>query len=227
MSEEICSANPNDTRCSCYNIINRDCDANPDIPGCKESNAWRDSLVDAIPDKEEFKGQKDIAVREIQSRYHCGNRACSDDKYLPPEYYDLIDVGRCDFQLNICASDVNVGESIDTKYFRDCSINEVAFQDLDSVYAQDVSVQAILGLRTGENAALIAAKNKKLQLEIRADEREKEAERQASADAGQLARLDAIEEVRQAQQEKKENRNRLILILAAVAILLVLAILNV
>ena len=64
MSEEICSANPNDTRCSCYNIINRDCDANPDIPGCKESNAWRDSLVDAIPDKEEFKGQKDIAVRE-------------------------------------------------------------------------------------------------------------------------------------------------------------------
>ena len=26
MSEEICSANPNDTRCSRYNIINRDCE---------------------------------------------------------------------------------------------------------------------------------------------------------------------------------------------------------
>jgi hypothetical protein len=227
MSDEICAADPNDTRCSCYNIINRDCDANPNIPGCKENNEWRDSLVGVIPDNEEFADQKALAVREIQSRYHCNDRACGEDKYLPPEYYDLIAVGRCDFQLNICASDVNVGESINTKYFRDCSINDVEFQDLDSVYVQDVNVQSILGLRTGENAALVAAKNKQLQLELRAKEREADAERQAAAETEQTEQLERIESIEEEYERKKENRKRLMLILLAMAVLIVIVILNV
>lgn len=224
--EEHCANNPNDNWCSCYNIINRDCEANPTIPGCKENIEWRESLIGVIPDKQEFAQQKELAAREIQSRYHCDDRACGGDKYLPPEYYDLIAVGRCDFQLNICASEVLVGESVNSKYFRDCSINDVNFQDLDAVYAQDQAVQAILGLRTGENAALIAAKNKQLQLELRAADREAEADRQATAEAGYSAQAEAIENARDIYVEKKEKRKRLILILVAAAILIALAVMQ-
>lgn len=222
--EEYCANNPNDSWCSCYNIINRDCEASPNIPGCKENNEWRDQLVGVIPDKAEFAQQKELAIREMQSRYHCENRACSDDKYRPPEYFDLLDVGRCDFKINICASEVIVGDSVNSKYFRDCSINNMEFQDLDAVYAQDQGVQALLGLRTGENAALIAAKNKQLQLELRAAGREAEADRLAAAEAGYSNRLNAIESIEDAYLEKKEKRKRIILILIAIVIILVIAV---
>ena len=43
---------------------------------------------------------------------------------------------------------------------------------MDSVLALDEGAQALFGMRTSENAAYIAAKNKKLQLAIRANDRE-------------------------------------------------------
>ena len=39
VDEVFCAqdANKNDERCSCYNVIMRDCHTARDIPGCKES----------------------------------------------------------------------------------------------------------------------------------------------------------------------------------------------
>jgi hypothetical protein len=152
---------------------------------------------------------------------------CGDDKYKPPDYQDLVNVGRCDFQLNVCASDVNVGESVNAKYFRDCSINEVEFQDLDSVYAQDQSVQAILGLRTGENAALIAAKNKRLQLQLRAEQREKQAQLDEAREAGDTERVKKLQEILDSYEDKKESKKIMLFIILAIAALLIIAILNI
>jgi len=222
-----CAANPNDPRCSCYNVMYKDCDLNPDIPGCKEGNEWKNSIVNVIPEGEAFDAQRNMASTEIALRYHCGDDVCGDDKYKPPDYQDLVNVGRCDFQLNMCASDVNVGESVNAKYFRDCSINEVEFQDLDSVYAQDQSVQAILGLRTGENAALIAAKNKRLQLQLRAEQREKQAQLDEAREAGDTERVEKLQEILDSYEDKKESKKRMLFIILAIATLLIIAILNI
>lgn len=221
-----CEANPYDPRCSCYNVLYKDCDIDQEIPGCKESNEWKNSIIGVIPSGTEFDSQRELASREIGLRYHCGTEVCSEDKYRPPIYQDIQNVGRCDFQLNICASDVNVGQSVNAKYFRDCSINQVDFVDLDSVYAQDASVQSILGLRTGENAALIAAKNKRLQLELRSIERQKEAERQAELDDDTTNKIKKIEEVKDAYEKQKDTKLKLTIVASIIVLIIIVAILN-
>jgi hypothetical protein len=226
MSKEICESNPNDPRCSCYNVVMRDCTTNPDIPGCKEGNEWKNSLTSVIPGGTSFDSARRIINIEAPDRYYCEwVGACTDDKYKPPEYNDLLNTGRCTWKLNMCASNVNVGESINAKFFRDCSINEVVFTDLDSVYAQDPSVQVMLGLRTGENAALIAAKNKKLQLELRAQGRIEEADRLAKLDEQETIRLEKLDKIRQDIENKNENKKRLLLVLLGAAILISMLIL--
>ena len=179
-----------------------------------------------IPTNSAFDSQRELASREISLRYHCASNVCSSNKYRPPVYQDVEGLGLCNFQLNICASDVNVGESINSKYFRDCSINQMDFVDLDSVYGQDQGVQALLGLRTGENAALIAAKNKQLQLALRAEEREAEANRQAELDAGVTDELNAIQAVSEEYERQKDTKMKFIIIGILFLLLVVVAILN-
>jgi hypothetical protein len=204
----------------------KDCTANPDIPGCKEGNEWKNSLTSVIPGGTSFDSARNLINIEAPARYYCEwVGACTDDKYKPPEYNDLLNTGRCTWKLNICASNVNVGESINAKFFRDCSINEVVFTDLDSVYAQDPSVQVLLGLRTGENAALIAAKNKKLQLELRAQGRIEEADRLAKLDEQETIRLEKLDKIRQDIENKNENKKRLLLVLLGAALLISILIL--
>ncbi len=168
-----------------------------------------------------------MAERELKARYHCGGRACPHDKYRPPEYHDLAAIGRCNIKLNICSSNVTTEESIAAKYFRDCSINNIVAEDMDSVLALDEGAQALFGMRTSENAAYIAAKNKKLQLAIRANDREAAADRQATKDAGWAAHKDTLEDVKDMHQRDEENKNRLLYILIAVGILMTILILNV
>lgn len=227
MDEAGCIENPNDPRCSCYNVIFEDCDAKPNLPGCKEGKEWEKTILDSIPDHPKFGTQKALAAREIALRYHCGSDVCGDDKYKPPEYDDYVKLGRCDFKLDLCASDVQVGESINSKYFRDCTINNIKFTDLDSVYAQDQSVQAILGLRTSENASLIAAENKKYKLKLRAKDRRKKAQELADKMARHDEKLKRIEEIGITQQEQADKKRNLMLLGAGAGILLVVGILNV
>jgi hypothetical protein len=221
-----CEANPYDIRCSCYNVLYKDCDVNTNLPGCGESNDWKSTILSLIPEGTEFDSQRELASREIGFRSHCGSTVCSEDKYRPPLYQDIERVGRCDFQLNICASEVNVGESINAKYFRDCSLNQTDIVDLDSVYAQDPSVQSILGLRTGENAALIAAKNKQLQLELRKIERQEEIKRQAEVDDDTTNKIKKIEEIKDVYEEQKINKIKLIILVTIILIVVVVGILN-
>ena len=227
MSSEICAADANNEDCSCYNIINRDCDAEPDIPGCKENIEWKDEILKAIPDKPAFANQKAMAERELKARYHCGGRACPHDKYRPPEYHDLAALGRCNVKLNICSSNVTTESSIAAKYFRDCSINNIVAEDMDAWYSTEDNLQTMTGIRTSENAAYIAAKNKKLQLAIRAKDREAAADRQATQDAGWAAHKDTLEDVKDMHQRDEENKKRLLYILIAVGILMTILILNV
>jgi uncharacterized membrane protein (DUF106 family) len=95
------------------------------------------------------------------------------------------------------------------------------------VYAQDQSVQAILGLRTGENAALIAAKNKRLQLQLRAEQREKQAQLDEAREAGDTERVKKLQEILDSYEDKKESKKIMLFIILAIAALLIIAILNI
>jgi hypothetical protein len=70
-------------------------------------------------------------------------------------------------------------------------------------------------------------KNKKLQLAIRAKDREAAADRQATQDAGWAAHKDTLEDVKDMHQRDEENKKRLLYILIAVGILMTILILNV
>ena len=224
MDEAGCIENPNDPRCSCYNVIIEDCNAKPDLPGCKEGKAWEKQILDVIPDNDNFSAQKALAARELALRYHCTKDVCGDDTYKPPEYEDYKQLGRCDFNLNICASDVQVGETVNSKYFRDCTIRNLNYSDLDAANDQDQSVQAILGIRTAENAALIASENKKYKLKLRAKERRKRAEEAANKMELEIDRIKGIEDDIYAQ---REGRDTVMRVITGASILLVIWILNV
>ena len=42
--------NKMDERCSCYNVIDRDCEEEPNIPGCKEGLKYVEDTLSNIPD---------------------------------------------------------------------------------------------------------------------------------------------------------------------------------
>jgi len=223
-----CEANPNDPGCSCYNVVKGKCTENPDIPGCKEGNEWMNRLLEVIPDRSEFDNARRLIEIEAPDRFHCEwVNACGEDKFKPTEYNDLINVGKCTWKTNVCASDVKADSAIDTSFFRDCTITEVGFHDLDSVYAMDPSIQAILGLRTAENSSVVAARNKELKLELRAQDRQAYADAEAMRLAGVDAEVERIQRIGEAQEEKVRKQTQLLMVGVGVSILLVILILNI
>lgn len=224
LSMKFCEENPTDERCSCYNVMYADCEKTPDIPGCKEALAWKKSILDVIPANAAFDSQRELSAREIELRYHCGTEVCSKDKYKPPDYKDLESMGLCNFQLDICSSDVQVGESVNSKYFRDCSLNEMAFTDLDSVYGLDPSVMYGGDIRTAENAAYVAAKNKILQLKLKREQRAKEEEYRAKKELEEEKQLKIQDD--KYEEETKSNRIKLVAALVVAALIILIVILN-
>jgi len=224
LSMKFCEENPTDERCSCYNVMYADCEKTPDIPGCKESNGWKNSILELVPNNITFDSQRKLASRELDLRRHCGTEVCSDDKYRPPDYKDLQSIGLCNFQLDICASDVQVGETTESKYFRNCSLNETPFIDLDSVYGLDPSVMYGGGIRTAENAAYVAAKNKILQLKLRREQRAQEEEYRAKKEIEEEKKIKIQDD--KYDEETKGNRVKLIAALVVAALIILIIILN-
>jgi len=224
LSMKFCEGNPTDERCSCYNVMYADCEKTPDIPGCREANAWKSSILEVVPKNAAFDSQRELASREIDLRRHCGTEVCSKDKYRPPDYKDLENMGLCTFQLDICASDVQVGESMNAKYFRDCSLNETPFIDLDSVYGLDSSVMYGGEIRTAENAAFVAAKNKLLQLKLRREQRAEEEEYRAKEELEREKQIEIQDE--KDDEDTKKKRIMIVVGLAVLALIILVTILN-
>lgn len=224
LSMKFCEENPTDDRCSCYNVMYADCEKTPDIPGCREANGWKNSILDLVPKNAAFDSQRELASRELDLRRHCGTEVCSGDKYRPPDYKDLQSIGLCSFQLDICASDVQVGETMESKYFRDCSLNETPFIDLDSVYGLDSSVMYGGEIRTAENAAYVAAKNKILQLKLRREQRAEEEEYRAKKELEKEKQIEIQDE--KYDEDTKKKRIMIVVVLAVLALIILVAILN-
>lgn len=125
VDEAFCAqdANKNDERCSCYNVIMRDCENERNIPGCKESMEYVDDTLSNIP---ETQGpHKAVARLELMQRLYCPGRVCvGANKYKPPIMDDLRKTSPCGFSLDICVQNTEIDTAVDTEVFNECKINE-------------------------------------------------------------------------------------------------------
>ena len=125
VSEAYCANDENkmDERCSCYNVIERNCEEDPTIPGCKEGLKYVEDTLSNIPDT--GGPHKAVARLELMRRLYCPGKVCvGQDKFKPPVIDDLRKYSPCRFNLNICLQNTEVDTAVDTEVFSKCEINE-------------------------------------------------------------------------------------------------------
>jgi len=152
---EFCKDNINDPRCSCYNVVVRGCDTDPSMAGCSEGREWADKVIQGIPISDKYDSQRNIATTELNARLHCAPGVCyGSDKYKPvTELQDLNMTTDCNYQIKICASEVDIGLMVDSTMFVECDLNEPAQEYVNNMYRDP-------NYRSPEMSAVVAAQQK-------------------------------------------------------------------
>jgi len=152
---EFCKDNINDPRCSCYNVAVRGCDTDPSMVGCAEGKEWAEQVIKGIPISDKYDSQRRVATTELNARLHCAPGVCNgSDKYKPvTELQDLNMTTDCNYQIKICASEVDIGLMTDSTMFVDCQLNEPAKEYVNNMYQNP-------NYRDPKTAATVAAAQK-------------------------------------------------------------------
>ena len=152
---EFCKDNINDPRCSCYNVAVRGCDTDPSMAGCTEGREWADKVIKGIPISDKYDSQRKVATTELNARLHCAPGVCNgSDKYKPvTELQDLNMTTDCNYQIKICASEVDIGLMVDSDMFIECNLNEPAKEYVNNMYQNP-------NYRDPKTAATVAAAQK-------------------------------------------------------------------
>ena len=110
ISEAFCEANPNDSFCSCYNVLKDKCDptSKSGVAGCSDTSAYVD-LRNATPD--DFKSVWD-------GQRKCGSICAGANKYIPPN-----NTAGCKTTIQICAQDINVETASGSDIQAKCELN--------------------------------------------------------------------------------------------------------
>ena len=152
---EFCKDNINDPRCSCYNVAVRGCDTDPSMVGCAEGKEWAEQVIKGIPISDKYDSQRRVATTELNARLHCAPGVCDgSDKYKPvTELQDLNMTTDCNYQIKICASEVDIGLMTDSTMFVDCQLNEPAKEYVNNMYQNP-------NYRDPKTSAVVAAEQK-------------------------------------------------------------------
>ena len=152
---EFCKDNINDPRCSCYNVAVRGCDTDPSMVGCAEGKEWAEQVIKGIPISDKYDSQRRVATTELNARLHCAPGVCNgSDKYKPvTELQDLNMTTDCNYQIKICASEVDIGLMTDSTMFVECDLNEPAKEYVNNMYQNP-------NYRDPKTAATVAAAQK-------------------------------------------------------------------
>jgi len=105
-----CEANPNDSFCSCYNVLKDKCDPTKKTgpAGCSDTSAYVD-LRNATPD--DFKSVWD-------GQRKCGSICAGANKYIPPGI-----TNGCKTTIQICKQDINVETASGSDIKASCELN--------------------------------------------------------------------------------------------------------
>jgi len=152
---EFCKDNINDPRCSCYNVAVRGCDTDPSMVGCAEGKEWAEQVIKGIPISDKYDSQRRVATTELNARLHCAPGVCNgSDKYKPvTELQDLNMTTDCNYQIKICASEVDIGLMVDSTMFVECNLNEPAKEYVNNMYRNP-------NYRDPKTSAVVAAEQK-------------------------------------------------------------------
>jgi hypothetical protein len=105
-----CEANPNDSFCSCYNVLKDKCDPTSKTgpAGCSDTSAYVD-LRNATPD--DFKSVWD-------GQRKCGSVCAGANKYIPPGVNN-----GCKTTIQICSQKIDVGSMSESDIKASCELN--------------------------------------------------------------------------------------------------------
>ena len=110
LAAAYCEANPNDSFCSCYNVLNDKCanDSKTGPAGCSDTASYVD-LRNATPDdfKDVWDGQR-----------KCGSVCAGANKYIPAN-----NQAGCKTTIQICKQDINVGSATESEINASCELN--------------------------------------------------------------------------------------------------------
>ena len=98
-----------DPWCSCHNVTNGVCDANPTAAGCAKKKQTFDKLVDATPSD-----QKDL----WSGMESCFGKVCVGDVFIPANANQ-----NCDKSVNVCIQDITIGSLADSNMSAACNID--------------------------------------------------------------------------------------------------------
>jgi hypothetical protein len=110
LAAAYCEANPNDSFCSCYNVLKDKCDPTSKTgpAGCSDTASYVD-LRNATPD--DFKSVWD-------GQRKCGSVCAGANKYIPPG----VTTG-CKTTIQICKQDIDVGSMSESDIKASCELN--------------------------------------------------------------------------------------------------------
>ena len=91
----------------------------------------------------------------MNARLHCAPGVCNcSDKYKPvTELQDLNMTTDCNYQIKICATEVDIGLMVDSTMFVECDLNEPAQEYVNNMYRDP-------NYRSPEMSAVVAAQQK-------------------------------------------------------------------
>tara|TARA_Y100000361_G_scaffold143643_1_gene150880 strand:- start:1501 stop:2034 length:534 start_codon:yes stop_codon:yes gene_type:complete len=123
--------------------------------GCTEGKEWAEQVIKGIPISDKYDSQRRVATTELNARLHCAPGVCDgSDKYKPvTELQDLNMTTDCNYQIKICASEVDIGLMTDSTMFVDCQLNEPAKEYVNNMYQNP-------NYRDPKTAATVAAAQK-------------------------------------------------------------------
>jgi hypothetical protein len=110
LAEQFCEANPNDSFCSCYNVVKDKCDptSKSGVAGCSDTASYVD-LRNATPT--DFQSVWD-------GQRKCGSVCTGANKYIPPN-----DSAGCKTTIQICSQDINVQNATESEINAKCSLD--------------------------------------------------------------------------------------------------------
>jgi hypothetical protein len=145
LAAAYCESNPNDSFCSCYNVVKDKCadDKKTGVAGCSDTAEYV-KLRKATPDdfKSVWNGQR-----------KCGSICTGGNKYIP----DNNQAG-CKTTIQICKQDINVGSMSESDIKASCSLNatdgsSVSEPSPSQANAQSELVEAKAALARGDAGA--------------------------------------------------------------------------
>ena len=110
VAKAFCEANPNDSFCSCYNVVENKCadDSKTGVAGCSDTASYVD-LRNATPT--EFQNVWD-------GQRKCGSICVGANKYIPAN-----NQAGCKTTIQICAQDITVGSMSESDINASCELS--------------------------------------------------------------------------------------------------------